>query len=166
MSTLQELSRWYGAQCNGDWEHSFGVHIGTLDNLGWVVKINVYDTRLEEWPFVPVSRGDPGDENDADTWIDCKVENHVFVGMGGPSQLEPILETFLAWAKSLPDWLEPPGDAEAAAREDRRFWAALGEEVGPEGCGHTGCERRRIRQSVLRRAHHFIQMKGRPFGGM
>jgi ribosomal protein L37E len=35
---LSKLSDWYAAQCDGDWEHEFGIHIGTLDNPGWSVK--------------------------------------------------------------------------------------------------------------------------------
>jgi hypothetical protein len=41
------------------------------------------------------------------------------------------------------------------ASNDRRFWTALGEEVGPESYRSPGCDRKRIRQSVLCRAHHF-----------
>jgi hypothetical protein len=32
---LQRLQQWYRAQCNGDWEHSYGVMVDTLDNPGW-----------------------------------------------------------------------------------------------------------------------------------
>lgn len=31
---LERLERWYAAQCNGDWEHTYGVKIGYLDNPG------------------------------------------------------------------------------------------------------------------------------------
>jgi hypothetical protein len=106
MSILNDLQAWYDAQCNGDWEHSFGVHIETLDNPGWKVTIDLHGTRLEELPFSPVHRGEPDVEKDADTWIDCKVENGKFLAYGGSSQLEPILQTFLAWAKSVPEWLD------------------------------------------------------------
>jgi hypothetical protein len=26
---------WYTKQCNGDWEHSYGIRIDTIDNPGW-----------------------------------------------------------------------------------------------------------------------------------
>jgi hypothetical protein len=29
------LQRWYTAQCDGGWEHHYGITIGTLDNPGW-----------------------------------------------------------------------------------------------------------------------------------
>lgn len=44
MDTLQELQRWYRSQCNGDWEHSYGVKIDTLDNPGWSVTVELADT--------------------------------------------------------------------------------------------------------------------------
>jgi hypothetical protein len=37
MDEIRELQQWYLAQCDGDWEHEWGVQIGTLDNPGWVM---------------------------------------------------------------------------------------------------------------------------------
>jgi hypothetical protein len=37
---LTWLMRWYLAECNGDWEHSYGVRVETLDNPGWSLKID------------------------------------------------------------------------------------------------------------------------------
>jgi hypothetical protein len=34
--TLTWLQAWYAEQCDGDWEHQFGVSVETLDNPGWV----------------------------------------------------------------------------------------------------------------------------------
>ena len=38
-NALQSLQDWYLAQCNGDWEHTYGVSIGTLDNPGWTLDV-------------------------------------------------------------------------------------------------------------------------------
>ncbi len=38
---LGELQGWFLAHCNGDWEHSHGVSIATLDNPGWSIEINL-----------------------------------------------------------------------------------------------------------------------------
>lgn len=46
MNVLQEIQSWYISNCNGDWEHSFGVSIDTLDNPGWSVRIDLADTGL------------------------------------------------------------------------------------------------------------------------
>jgi hypothetical protein len=29
---LERLERWYAAQCNGDWKHTYGITLETLDN--------------------------------------------------------------------------------------------------------------------------------------
>ena len=41
MDELQLLQEWYVAQCDGDWEHSYGVKIDTLDNPGWSLKVDL-----------------------------------------------------------------------------------------------------------------------------
>ena len=165
MPTLDDLQVWYDAQCNGDWEHSYGVRIETLDNPGWHVRIDLAETLLFDQPFTPVRYGEPGGEDDPDRWMDCKVERFQFHGYGGPRQLEAILEVFLTWARSMPDWLSRPSEEVVQAREDWAFREHLGDEVGPETCQHTGCARKRIRHSVLCRAHHYEQVKGRPYPG-
>ena len=38
--------RWYAEQCDGDWEHRYGIEIGTLDNPGWSLKIDLVGTSL------------------------------------------------------------------------------------------------------------------------
>jgi hypothetical protein len=48
---FQALQQWYLAECNGDWEHSYGVHIETLDNPGWMLKVDLRDTSLAERSF-------------------------------------------------------------------------------------------------------------------
>jgi len=42
------LQQWYLQQCDGDWEHGYGLHIGTLDNPGWTVDVNLAGTRYSE----------------------------------------------------------------------------------------------------------------------
>jgi hypothetical protein len=76
MTELERLQSWYREQCNEDWEHSFGVKIDTLDNPGWMVKIDLRETSLEQKSFAPVSRGDS--EADAD-WIACRLDAFVDV---------------------------------------------------------------------------------------
>src|SRR5574341_2484241 len=39
--------------------------------------------------------------------------------------------------------------------EDKAFLQTLGDEVGPEPCKHEGCIRKRIKNSVLCKRHHF-----------
>jgi hypothetical protein len=41
---LSILENWYSPQCNGHWEHGFGVRISTIDNPGWSADIDLHDT--------------------------------------------------------------------------------------------------------------------------
>ena len=41
------LEKWYADRCNGDWEHQWGVKIGTLDNPGWTLDIDLNQTKAE-----------------------------------------------------------------------------------------------------------------------
>jgi hypothetical protein len=95
MTALDELQDWYVSQCDGDWEHDFGVTIDTLDNPGWIIKIDLDGTDLEGRFFETVERF----ESEQD-WIKCWIEGKKFHGVGDPRKLEPVLKIFLAWANS------------------------------------------------------------------
>jgi hypothetical protein len=94
-SVLSELQHWYSRQTDGDWENSSGVEIGTLDNPGWFVRINLEGTELYLRPFEEVRQ----DHTPVD-WISCRVRNGMFEGFGGPLCLERLLLTFIEWATS------------------------------------------------------------------
>lgn len=89
---LEALEAWYLCQCDGDWEHSFGVKIDTIDNPGWVVQVDLEGTPLESEAFTPVQV----DRSDHD-WLRCRVEDGVFKGYAGPRNLREVLNTFFAW---------------------------------------------------------------------
>lgn len=38
---LKWLENWYSSNCDGDWEHGYGIRIETLDNPVWAVRINL-----------------------------------------------------------------------------------------------------------------------------
>jgi hypothetical protein len=57
------LQNWYAAPCDGDWEHSYGVQIETLDNPGWYVIISLADTPLEGTTFEPVDESYRSEDN-------------------------------------------------------------------------------------------------------
>lgn len=89
MDILKWLQQWYKENCNGDWEHTYGIEIGTLDNPGWFVKIDLTDTALEDLNFEKTSI--KRSEND---WVYCYIENNVYNGSGGPLNLNEIIEIF------------------------------------------------------------------------
>ena len=94
MDELGELQSWYQAQCDGDWEHSWGVQIETLDNPGWQLRIDLTATDRFGLPFerVEVDNHDLG-------WMHCWVEGGVFHAAGGPQMLRPMLRIFLDWPR-------------------------------------------------------------------
>ena len=90
---LTALQAWYRAQRNGDWEHSYGVTIGTLDNPDWSVTIDLADTALAERGFTTVESLN----HDVD-WMRCEVKDLKWLGNGGPNMLRPTFRKFLTWA--------------------------------------------------------------------
>jgi len=104
---LAWLQRWYDQQCNGDWEHHAGITISSLDNPGWLVRIQLRGTALEHQPFTGIARGtsDEGWVLDPDdpTWLHCRVVTHtaadgpIFEGASGPLGLAEILSVFREW---------------------------------------------------------------------
>lgn len=96
MNTLKWLQNWYLENCNGDWEHSYGVKIDTVDNPGWSVEIDLTDTYLEDVPFESIE-----EERNEEDWFYCIVRDGVFHGAGGAINLEEILDSFKTWVLSL-----------------------------------------------------------------
>ena len=93
-SVLNDIQKWYASNCDGNWEHSFGVQIGTLDNPGWDVTIDLEATNLENKHF-EILQNDVSDKR----WILCHVENKKFRGFGDETKLEEIIKVFLDWAE-------------------------------------------------------------------
>ena len=44
---LEFLIDWFAIHCDGDWEHSEGIRIATLDNPGWALDVRIEDTELD-----------------------------------------------------------------------------------------------------------------------
>jgi hypothetical protein len=93
-AVLAWLQRWYQSQCDGQWEHSYGVRIDTLDNPGWSVEIDLTGTTLQSGSMQPVVR-----QGGADDWIRCEVKDRKFIGHGDPTKLLEILTAFQEWAE-------------------------------------------------------------------
>src|SRR5690554_6688083 len=89
---LEWLQSWYLNQCNGDWEHQYGVEIGTLDNPGWRVEIDLRGTGLERAVFEERKV----DRSEMD-WFVCSVEGEKFKAASGPLSLIEVLGIFRNW---------------------------------------------------------------------
>ncbi|MFD5122235.1 immunity 53 family protein [Streptomyces sp. NPDC058385] len=92
---LSWLQQWYAAQCDGDWEHEWGVRIATLDNPGWTVDIDLEETSLAGRAYAPTNLR----RSDSD-WVMTKVSDDVFQVACGPLNLGEVLCLFRQWATS------------------------------------------------------------------
>jgi hypothetical protein len=96
------LAHWYALQCNGDWEHSYGISIETTDNPGWRVLIDLRGTGLENKRFDALNfNGASPDGDPSQRWHVCKVEAMRFEGFGGAADLQVIIGVFRRWAEQL-----------------------------------------------------------------
>jgi hypothetical protein len=94
MSVLTELQDWYASQCDGDWEHEYGIKISTLDNPGWWVSIRLGETNLEDIPFEEINT------KAADgRWMMMRVRDQTWEAACDPSGLETALAAFIAWSR-------------------------------------------------------------------
>ncbi|MFT5240347.1 MAG: hypothetical protein ACI9OU_001854 [Candidatus Promineifilaceae bacterium] len=103
MNEIEQLQAWFREQCDGAWEHTYGLNIGTLDNPGWSLSIDLKGTALEKTPFKAVTQNvSDTSEPLNDDWYVCGVEDKQFNAFGGPDQLKTILSVFLEWSKQNP----------------------------------------------------------------
>ena len=86
---LKWLEAWYRKQCDGDWEHEYGIEIKNIDNPGWMVVIDLIGTEEENLTMEKISI-DNGDND----WYFIEVKEKKFHGVGDPDKLYTILETF------------------------------------------------------------------------
>ncbi|GAA0776055.1 hypothetical protein GCM10008908_28760 [Clostridium subterminale] len=93
MDMIAWLGEWYKSNCDGDWEHYYGIKIDTLDNPGWKLDIDLVDTYLEDVQFNTVQI-----YVDDLNWIHCSVVDGIFRGGGSIDKLEEILKIFRQWA--------------------------------------------------------------------
>lgn len=93
--TLTWLQNWYKSQCDGEWEHEYGVKVYTLDNPGWAITIDLVYTELDgvEIKYELFEKS----END---WYGYSIEKNIFSGAGDPDKLELIINVFRDLVKS------------------------------------------------------------------
>ena len=92
---ITRLQDWYSSACNGDWEHTYGITVNTIDNPGWSLRIELVDTLLYEKKFAPIKI----QRVDKDDWVSCSIKDGIFEGFGGSKNLAEILRIFLNWAE-------------------------------------------------------------------
>jgi len=94
---IEWLQEWYLQNCNGDWEHQYGLSISTLDNPGWQVAINLRGTALEHKSFAKVEVG----KVDGESWYVVSVQEDeknndgpIFMAFCSPQHLTTVIGLF------------------------------------------------------------------------
>jgi Immunity protein 53 len=93
-AVLRWLEDWYQRHCNGEWEHAYGVQIESLDNPGWIVRIDLKGTELEQTPLESIQEA----RTETD-WINCSRTAEQFVNAGGARNLIELAGVFRAWVE-------------------------------------------------------------------
>ncbi len=94
MNALLKLEQWYLDVCDGEWEHSHGITIETLDNPGWFVRIDIRETSLEEKSFSPIAV-----ESADGKWMDIRIKEGFWQAACHPTGLSETLAIFTEWVK-------------------------------------------------------------------
>lgn len=92
---LNWILNWFYKHCDGEWEHTNGIQIGTLDNPGWYLTISIKDTEYEKKEFEDVIV-----ERSKDDWFHCFVREGKFEGPCGPFNLTEVLQIFRNWIEN------------------------------------------------------------------
>jgi len=89
MEIIKWIEEWYSSQCDGDWEHDYGIKIDTLDNPGWSVKIDLSYTDFENI-FIEKSLTEKSEHD----WYSIRITDSTYKGYGDPGKLEFLLKSF------------------------------------------------------------------------
>ena len=89
---LTWLQGWYTTQCDGEWEHEYGVSIETLDNPGWFLKVDLQATAMNDLTFseLEVHRSNHD-------WLIARVVDKRFEVACGPLNLSEAIHHFRLW---------------------------------------------------------------------
>jgi len=102
--TLAWLMNWYASNCDGEWEHGYGVTISTIDNPGWSLLVELDGTDMDGVAFATVEHNLVDEQN----WWRCWVKDNKFEGAGGPHELATMIEVFRAWVTTASPFLDLP----------------------------------------------------------
>jgi hypothetical protein len=110
------LLKWYEDRCNGVWECNRRIYIGSLDNPGWSIIINLKDTELENKEFkeIEVDRSD----ND---WLMSFRKNNFFEGHCGTGNVIEVLQIFRIWAENYTDQIPTPQVIQVLFKNEANF---------------------------------------------
>lgn len=94
LGAFLRLQNWYIQNCDGDWEHQYGVVLETLDNPGWRLRVDLQETEMAG----RTAHRHRIDRND-DDWCHWWVKDDQFHAAGGAGNLGEMLQAFQAWVE-------------------------------------------------------------------
>jgi hypothetical protein len=83
---LEFLQNWYTSNCDGDWEHNYGIKIETIDNPGWNITIDLDETEFQHLVF------DEKVEQDDANWYYISIKEGKLNAVGDPNKLIFLIE--------------------------------------------------------------------------
>lgn len=92
---IQWLSEWFSSQCDGDWEHEFGVRLETLDNPGWRLCVDIVGTGVEG-RVLPRSKADLG----SGRWLWTSADGESYEASCDVRSLRELLAAFRRFVAS------------------------------------------------------------------
>jgi hypothetical protein len=91
---LGALQAWYAAHCDGNWEQEYGVTIGTVEDPGWELRVDLVGTPLEGSALERER-----DARTPDDWCEAWSDGYTFHAVGGAHNLEALVDSFVRFAK-------------------------------------------------------------------
>lgn len=92
---FRDIIEWYRSRCDDSWEHQYGVRLETLDNPGWLLRVDLIHTDLQGSTMTEVREGiAPQDHPVSPRWIHCSVSDNQFRGACDPTQVARLFEIF------------------------------------------------------------------------
>ena len=89
METLDRLQEWFATACDGDWEHGSGFTLESLDNPGWMLKVDLNELDID------VADMDLSEERGGTDWLAVRVVAGRLRVVCGPRDLREALDRFL-----------------------------------------------------------------------
>lgn len=89
MEILEWIQDWFIQNCDGEWEHSDGIQITSIDTPGWDVEIDISNTSIANIhvPWIL-------NETNTQDWYGVKIGNQKFNASGDPGKLIYLLGLF------------------------------------------------------------------------
>jgi hypothetical protein len=87
---FKKITEWYISQCDGDWEHAYGIKIETTANAGWLVICDLQFTNLQS-SELPLTQSN----NSKNDWYNIKIDKMKFIAGGDLNKLEFLLNEFI-----------------------------------------------------------------------